>query len=130
MTGGVAVVLGDTGRNFGAGMSGGVAFVYDPHGTFTDRLNPQMVQLARLSGGLDESLLKAMVERHYELTESIRAGEILDDWTRRRDHFWRVVPQPGSEDTTAKPEISYEAVALEAILEELGRQKNVPELGS
>ncbi len=92
MTGGVVVVLGKTGRNFGAGMTGGVAYVYDNHGLFPDRANQQLVCLRRLERPEDQAELKGLLERHCERTASPRARAILDDWEAQVAHFWRVAP--------------------------------------
>ena len=102
MTGGVVAVLGATGRNFGAGMSGGVAYVYDPDGLFPSRYNPGMVTVGRVTGGVDEDLLQALVSRHAELTGSVRAQGLLNDWNRALTAFWRVAPHPSSEDASAE----------------------------
>ncbi len=92
MTGGVVVVLGKTGRNFGAGMTGGVAYVYDNHGLFPLRVNRQLVCLRRIERQEDALELKALLERHFERTASPRARAILDDWENQLAHFWRVAP--------------------------------------
>ncbi|MBM3388208.1 MAG: glutamate synthase subunit alpha [Betaproteobacteria bacterium] len=106
MTGGTVVVLGKTGRNFAAGMSGGVAYVYDEDGTFSSRCNTSMVTLdkvrssqeqqaagiARHKGQTDESLLKSLVEQQHRWTGSLRAREILDQWTSARGKFVKVFP--------------------------------------
>ncbi|HKI56072.1 MAG TPA: glutamate synthase large subunit [Trueperaceae bacterium] len=102
MTGGVAVVLGRTGRNFGAGMSGGVAYVHDEDGSFRERYNPGMVGLAALAGGIDEELLRALVERHAQLTGSPLAGALLKDWATAVTRFVKVEPHPSLEDVTAR----------------------------
>ena len=73
MTGGVVVVLGKTGRNFGAGMTGGVAYVYDNHDMLTARANQQLVSLRRVERPEDQAELKALLERHLERTASPRA---------------------------------------------------------
>ena len=92
MTGGTVVVLGETGRNFGAGMSGGVAFVLDEEGTFEGRYNPGMVSISRLAGGPDEELLLRLIERHAASTRSPRAAAMLERWHAVRGAFWRVAP--------------------------------------
>ncbi|MET3117655.1 glutamate synthase (NADPH/NADH) large chain [Undibacterium sp. GrIS 1.8] len=114
MTGGTVIVLGDTGRNFAAGMSGGIAYVYDPDGEFEARCNLSMVALApvlagdvqaatvdpslwhsRLRGGegeTDEAILRHMIERHFKHTGSTRARNLLDDWARGRSKFVKVFP--------------------------------------
>ena len=80
MTGGVVVVLGPTGRNFGAGMSGGVAYVLDLPGTFSKRVNMQTVELERLEDKEEIAQVRTLVERHAALTESERARHILKLW--------------------------------------------------
>lgn len=117
MTGGVAVVLGETGRNFGAGMSGGLAYVYDLDDTLAGRYNRGMVCLERISTSMDEQLLRAMIERHHALTASPRAKAILDDWHKALATFWKVAPHPSVEDVSAEEQAvaRVEVVALEAI---------------
>ncbi|MDP3086018.1 MAG: glutamate synthase subunit alpha, partial [Rubrivivax sp.] len=106
MTGGTAVVLGKTGRNFAAGMSGGIAYVYDEDGQFARRCNPAMVALEQVlpraeqtgpaigwhAGQADETLLKKMIEDHHRWTGSLRAREILDGWNAARSKFIKVFP--------------------------------------
>ena len=92
MTGGAVVVLGQTGRNFGAGMTGGVAYVYDNHDMLTTRANQQLVSLRRVERPEDQAELKALLERHLERTASPRARAILEDWENQLPIFWRVAP--------------------------------------
>ena len=92
MTGGVVAVLGDTGRNFAAGMSGGVAYVYDPDDRFDDRVNRGMVSVSRTLDESDERMLRRLVENHRAYTGSDRAAELLDDWAATLDDFVRVFP--------------------------------------
>jgi glutamate synthase domain-containing protein 3 len=92
MTGGRVVVLGDTGRNFGAGMSGGVAYVYDPTGAFRSRVNPDMVDVEAL-GDDDVALVRDLVERHFLYTSSVVAGDLLDSWSSELSHFRKVMPK-------------------------------------
>ena len=114
MTGGTVVVLGNTGRNFAAGMSGGIAYVYDPDGDFAARCNMAMVTLepvlstaeqeskgarahwhSLLRGGVaqtDEAILKGLIERHFKYTGSTRARNLLDDWSTMRSKFVKVFP--------------------------------------
>ncbi len=94
MTNGRIVVLGLTGKNFAAGMSGGVAYVLDKEGDFEQRCNKAMVGLERLSDQADISVLKELIYKHLELTESGRAKEILADWTKHEKLFWKVCPHP------------------------------------
>ena len=108
MTGGTVVVLGETGRNFAAGMSGGIAFVLDESGEFAKRCNPAMVELgpvlteaeqqAKLSrdvwhmGEADEATLRRLIDNHARYTNSRAAREILDKWAAYRLRFVKVFP--------------------------------------
>jgi len=91
MTGGRVVVLGSTGRNFGAGMSGGIAYVHDPLGRFPARLNMDMVVLEDLTD-TDADELFLLIERHFALTDSVVARAILAGWEMERGHFHKVMP--------------------------------------
>jgi glutamate synthase (NADPH) large chain len=105
MTGGTVTVLGQTGRNFAAGMSGGIAYVYDVDGGFAQRCNKSMVTLEKVladkdqandgtyhRGQSDEAQLKRMITEHAQLTGSTRAKAILDNWTSARSKFVKVFP--------------------------------------
>ncbi|WP_323011934.1 glutamate synthase-related protein [Castellaniella sp.] len=114
MTGGTVVVLGETGRNFAAGMSGGIAYVWDPAEALAKRCNTDMVQLAPLplheaqqqAGDIqhwhhqthdseretDETIVRRLVENHFRQTGSFRAREILDDWPQARRAFVKITP--------------------------------------
>ncbi|MEQ1873263.1 MAG: glutamate synthase large subunit [Ilumatobacteraceae bacterium] len=91
MTGGRVVVLGATGRNFGAGMSGGVAYVYDPSQSFAADLNTEMVQLQLLTDA-DSRFLVELLKRHAELTASPVAQRIVAGWHSESAHFRKVMP--------------------------------------
>ncbi len=93
MTGGVAVILGETGRNFGAGMTNGVAFVYDPVNRFEHRYNNELVGIERIIEPEDSQLLHQLVSLQAEKTGSLRAREILDTWSESLLHFWKVSPR-------------------------------------
>jgi glutamate synthase (ferredoxin) len=93
MTGGRVVVLGPTGRNFGAGMSGGVAYVLDEAGDFPKRVNLQMVGIGKLEDLVEIGEVRAMVERHLAHTGSLRARQVLDAWERLVPKFVRVMPK-------------------------------------
>jgi glutamate synthase (ferredoxin) len=93
MTGGRVVVLGPTGRNFAAGMSGGVAYILDTGKTFHTRCNAAMVDLDRLENTEEIAEVKAMIERHAELTGSARAKEVLEDWDKMLPQFIKVMPK-------------------------------------
>jgi len=114
MTGGTVVVLGETGRNFAAGMSGGVAYVWDPEGDLKLRCNMAMVELGEVAAHddqlkenrqegwhcvqrgqerqTDESILRTLVENHFRLTGSFRARDLLGDWNKARKQFVKVMP--------------------------------------
>lgn len=92
MTGGKVVVLGKTGRNFAAGMSGGIAYIYDKDKTFADiSCNPEMVDLVELSKD-DKAELKSLVEKHKDYTDSALASKLLDNWQNEINHFVKVFP--------------------------------------
>ncbi len=93
MTGGRVVVLGPTGRNFAAGMSGGVAYVYDRKGDFLTRCNLQMVELERLEHEDEIAEVHAMISRHAELTGSAIAADMLAHWRDVLPRFVRVMPK-------------------------------------
>jgi glutamate synthase (NADPH/NADH) large chain len=92
MTGGTVVVLGRTGRNFAAGMSGGMAFVFDASGDFAARCNSALVELSPLAESSDVALLKQLIERHARYTHSARARHVLARWDETARQFVRVVP--------------------------------------
>jgi glutamate synthase (NADPH/NADH) large chain len=94
MTGGRVVVLGDTGRNFAAGMSGGFAYVLDAQGDFSRRCNPAMVDLEPVpADSEDERTLKALIECHARYTNSRKAADILAKWQQYRPKFVKVFPK-------------------------------------
>ncbi len=93
MTNGTVVVLGQTGRNFGAGMTGGVAYVLDLQERFEALYNPQLIRADRLTDE-DVQSVKSLIYKHLELTESERAKEILADWAGFQGKFWKVSPLP------------------------------------
>jgi glutamate synthase (NADPH/NADH) large chain len=114
MTGGTVVVLGETGRNFAAGMSGGVAYVWDPEHVFASRCNTEMVQLEPVQTNAqqssegerqfwhslvrhgeretDETIVRRLLENHFRYTGSFRAREILEDWAQAYRAFVKVTP--------------------------------------
>ena len=93
MTGGVAVILGEVGDNFAAGMTGGLGFVYDPEGSFRPRLNEESVTVQRVQTAHYESLVHDLVARHVRETQSRYAEQLLLDWQMERDKFWMIVPR-------------------------------------
>ncbi len=92
MTGGIAVILGETGRNFAAGMSGGMAYVFDPQNMFQRLCNHELVDLDPLETD-DLFILSGMIEKHLKFTRSQRADEILKRWGTLHQHFVKVMPR-------------------------------------
>jgi glutamate synthase domain-containing protein 3 len=92
MTGGRVVVLGPTGRNFAAGMSGGIAYVYDSDHRFAGRCNTELVELEPLEAADDEEL-RALIAEHAQRTGSLVARNILAQWERARERFVKVMPR-------------------------------------
>jgi len=92
MTGGKAIILGPTGRNFGAGMSGGEAFVYDPNKELERKCNLDTFELEELINENDLNGLKELIEKHYKYTDSEVAKNILNNWEDQIDNFVKVMP--------------------------------------
>ena len=92
MTGGRVVVLGETGVNFAAGMSGGIAYVWDPRGRFPGRCNPEMVELEGLEDAAERREVRRLVERHLEYTGSAVARKLLAGWDGAAEAFVKVMP--------------------------------------
>jgi len=92
MTGGRAVILGETGRNFGAGMSGGIAYVYDPKGSFIKKCNLSTFELENLTIAEDVKELKELISNHFKYTGSTVAEKILLNWTKEIKNFSKVMP--------------------------------------
>jgi glutamate synthase (ferredoxin) len=93
MTGGRVVVLGSTGRNFAAGMSGGVAYVFDEAGNFATRCNQQSVSLEHLDDTEEAEEVRQMIQRHAHYTGSHRAANILGSWEQMAAKFVKVMPK-------------------------------------
>ena len=92
MTGGCVVILGKTGRNFGAGMSGGIAFVWDPDGDFHKQCNMETFELESISAANDILQLKSLIQNHLDYTESPVAKRVLDNWETTLGQFVKVMP--------------------------------------
>ncbi|MEZ5300368.1 MAG: glutamate synthase large subunit [Verrucomicrobiales bacterium] len=113
MTNGTVVILGRTGKNFGAGMSGGLAFVYDIEGNFEKLINPEMIEVEPLADTNDITLVRELIAKHLDVTGSPRAQEILDNWETHAAKFKKVRPtsepvevaleDPSDAPTTADP---------------------------
>jgi glutamate synthase (ferredoxin) len=105
MTGGTIVVLGPTGRNVGAGMTGGLAYFLDEEGSFPTKVNPEIVQIQRVITKAGEQQLKNLIEAHAERTGSKKALEILEDWSGYLLKFWQVVPPSEADQPEANLQI-------------------------
>ena len=92
MTGGRAVILGPTGRNFAAGMSGGVAYILDPDNAFPANCNMEMVELEKVEDAEDIAELQGLIEEHARRTGSTVASEVLDNWSTTLGQFVKVMP--------------------------------------
>jgi glutamate synthase (NADPH/NADH) large chain len=110
MTGGTAVILGTVGPNFAAGMTGGMAFVYDPGDTLPRDINADSVVYQRLASRHWETVLKDLIGKHAEQTQSTYAGQMLREWDLHVGRFWQVCPKellsrlsvPLDDETTAE----------------------------
>ena len=92
MTGGVVVVLGETGRNFAAGMSGGISYVYDPQSCLYSHLNSEMVSYEEVESKYDQKQLFDLISKHYQYTSSSKAKMILDDFDNQVHLFKKIIP--------------------------------------
>lgn len=86
------VVLGPTGRNFAAGMSGGIAYVYDPSEEFPDKVNDETVDLESLEDADEEELVRELIEKHVAYTDSEQGKNILNQWESAKKLFVKVMP--------------------------------------
>ena len=93
MTGGTVVILGPVGDNFGAGFTGGQAFIYDPDETFELRVNPDTLLWQRLGSAYWEGVLRDLIGRHVAETGSRFAARLLNEWEEARRSFWHIVPK-------------------------------------
>ena len=93
MTGGTVVVLGSVGDNFGAGMTGGMAYIYDEDGQFEKAVNPDSVVWQRFGAAHYEAQCKDLIQRHFEATGSEFSAKLLSEWDLERGKFWQVVPK-------------------------------------
>jgi glutamate synthase (NADPH/NADH) large chain len=92
MTGGEVVILGETGSNFGAGMTGGMAFIYDKGNEFLSRVNPETLHISKLSSSYWKEYLEGRVALHASETDSALAKRLLNNWEVESEYFWHVVP--------------------------------------
>jgi len=93
MTGGVAVVLGSIGANFGAGMTGGMAYLYDPEGKTAPMMNMETLVTCPVSVAHWQEELKALITRHVAETNSVKAADILQHWDEELHNFVQVCPK-------------------------------------
>jgi glutamate synthase (NADPH/NADH) large chain len=114
MTGGRVVVLGHTGRNFAAGMSGGIAYVWDPDSMFADNCNMEMVELERVEQSPDVAELKDLIEKHARYTGSTVAARVLANWQQSLAEFVKVMPTDYKRVLEARTGIRRSAVAAGA----------------
>jgi len=110
MTGGRVVILGEVGDNFGAGMTGGIAFIHDPDETFISRLNPASLQVVRIGTAHWEAELRALVEAHAAATDSALAARLLNEWDVEIGKFWQVVPT----EIVSRLDMPFDAAAVAA----------------
>ena len=122
MTGGTVLVLGETGRNFGAGMTNGVAYVLDETGDFPTRLNDELVSATRLMDADELSTVYELVRDHFERTASRRAEAVLDLWDVFRGQFWKISPRQAS----IAAEAAHSVPGATAEVTEVGAQAPVP----
>ena len=120
MTNGAVVILGHTGKNFGAGMTGGTAYILDLDDRFQRFYNPSLISLARLAAPHHIAQLRELIQKHHTLTASPRAAEILSNWEKFQPLFWRVspnvpsakpVPEPSKEPEATGKVISEDVIA-------------------
>jgi glutamate synthase domain-containing protein 3 len=93
MTGGRVVVLGEIGKNFAAGMSGGIAYIYDANNTQKSKINPSMVHIETIEEELESDKVKNMIMNHLLYTKSKTAYEMLENWEETKKKFIKVIPK-------------------------------------
>ena len=126
MTGGRVVVIGPTGRNFAAGMSGGIAYVYDTLGSLEDLCNKDMVSLESPDKPEDVETIRRLLENHAKLTDSPVAKAILADWDKEVRYFRKVMPNDYRRVLEHRAEIEARAAALSQRQSEGGAAGDAP----
>jgi len=106
MTGGVIVVLGKTGRNVGAGMTGGLAYFLDEDGSFAAKVNSEIIKPQRITSPVGEQQLKELIQAHRDRTGSPKAKKILANWIEYLPKFWQAVPPSEKDSPEVNPETS------------------------
>jgi glutamate synthase (ferredoxin) len=114
MTGGVIVVLGKSGRNVGAGMTGGLAYFLDEDGSFPAHVNSESVKLQRVITAAGEQQLKELIKIHADRTDSPKAKQVLESWSELLPKFWQLVPPSEADSPEANPELTEERVLAPA----------------
>jgi glutamate synthase (ferredoxin) len=104
MTGGVIVVLGNVGRNVGAGMTGGLAYFLDEDGSFPAKVNPEIIKIQRITTPAGEQQLKDLIQAHADRTGSPKARMILANWSEYLPQFWQAVPPSEADSPETNPE--------------------------
>ena len=103
MTGGRVLILGGTGRNFAAGMSGGIAYVLDSHQDFMSKLNPEMVEASGIEDPAEISFVHGLIEDHHHYTGSELAARILLDFNRALPRFVKILPASACSELDQEP---------------------------
>jgi glutamate synthase (ferredoxin) len=112
MTGGVVVMLGKTGRNVGAGMTGGIAYLLEEEDGYVDkRINKEIVKVQRIPSAAGEKQLKTLIEEHVAATGSTKGKSVLENWGTMKDKFWQIVPPAEAKTAVAVPEGAAEPVS-------------------
>lgn len=106
MTGGCIVVLGTIGRNIGAGMTGGIAYVYDDENTLQEKINSEIVEIQKICTNEGEKQCYDMIKSHFEKTRSNRAKKIIDNWEKEILKFWQLVPPSEKNSSLTNPKIN------------------------
>jgi len=105
------VILGSTGRNFAAGMSGGIAYIWDPNNEFAPKCNMEMVELEEVVDPDDVAELKGLISEHLEVTDSTVAKLVLENWDKLLREFVKVMPTDYKRVLQEKKKSSKELVA-------------------
>ena len=112
MTGGVVVMLGKTGRNVGAGMTGGIAYLLEEEDGYVDkRINKEIVKVQRIPSPAGEKQVKTLIEEHVAATGSAKGKSVLENWDTMKGKFWQIVPPAEAKTAVAVPEGAAEAVS-------------------
>ncbi len=115
MTNGLVVILGITGKNLGAGMTGGLAYVYDVDERLADRINPELITIEPVGKPEDKEQLRKMVQQHHEETQSELASELLNDWENTLCRFKMVIPKPPASKQKPQDKKKADATISESI---------------